>query len=249
MKTCDARPTYKITRFGTKILCSSVEEYDTVKTYLTESKCEFYTHDKPCDRPYRVVLRGLPLADPNSIMDRMKKEHGLTPLAIHIIRRNGECAELDESFYLVHFTKRSISLKQLRNCPKRAEYIKIRQQANTSNQPGRHGSRKSLPVPVLNEKNFPSNQLSSGVQIPAEPASTSNAWNNRQKDGRRIDPRDRARINDPPSDPSEGSTDTLYGFDELWTIYNEFCDRLKQCKTKSDQVRVLGFMVCKYGVN
>lgn len=325
---CGVRPVYKITRFGTKIICNSAEDFSAVQTHLETCGYEYYTHDKPTERPYRVVLRGLPLVNPAELQSRLKAECGLDAQAVHIIKRKGECAALDESFYLVHFAKGYTNLKKLsevkhiariivrweayrnkradvtqcmnclyhghgtrnchlksrcnncggthatekcptknapakrcancdgahlatdRSCPKRAEYIRIRQQATTSKQPGRKAGA-ATPAPA--KKDFPPLPNSS---VPAAASnlggsqSADNAGSKQHKYERHIDPRNRAGMNVPPANSSpEENEEMLYSSAELWTIFTEFSQRLKQCKTKTAQVEVIGYMVCKYGVN
>lgn len=104
----------KLTRFGIKLQCFSPEDYNTVEAHLKNLGVEYYTHDKPDDRPYRVVLRGLPLVDPENLKHRLKEDHDLIPQAVHIIKRKGECAALEESFYLLHFPKGYTNLQKLR---------------------------------------------------------------------------------------------------------------------------------------
>ena len=54
------------------------------------------------------------------------------------------------------------------------------------------------------------------------------------------------------TDPRAGPTskeegEALYSSAELWSIFIEFSTRLKKCKTCSDQVNVVSYMVYKYG--
>lgn len=199
-----------------------------MEAHLKKLGVEYYTHDKPGDRPYRVVLRGLPLVDPENLKHRLKENHDLIPQAVHIIKRKGKCAALEESFYLLHFPKGYTNLLKLREikavgnivvrwkayrnkrvdvtqCPalrsrdsqlpshekmpllrwpprngfmsgprslretvpqlfrdplsygptQRAEYIRIRQNATNSNQPGRRPARNNPAVPALSTTHFP----------------------------------------------------------------------------------------------
>lgn len=139
-----------------------------------------------------------------------------------------------------------------RTCPKRAEYIKIRQDATTANHPGRRPEKKKPPAPKFSDADFP--HLSTP---PATAAGTSNHVGAQPPTGfepnqnkSRIDPRTRAAsyaasVNSSP--PEDGSN--LYSSAQLWSIFTELCNRLQQCKTRADQIRVLGYMVCHYGVN
>ena len=114
LDSCIAKPVYKITRFGIKLLCATIDEYQQVKEHLIKSELEFYSHDRPNDRPYRVVLRGLPSIDPKRLLECLKEQYDLTAQSVHIIRRKGECAALDEKFHLVCFEKGHTNLKKLR---------------------------------------------------------------------------------------------------------------------------------------
>lgn len=331
MLLCEAKPVFKITRFGTKLNCSSSEDFTKVQNHLQRCGLEYYTHDQPSARPYRVVLRGLPLTDPNDLLERLKCLN-IDATAAYVIRRRGETAAEDESFYLLHFPKGYTDLKRLReikyvsrisvrwdsyrskradvtqctnclhhghgtrnchlkprcnncagnhdtgncpskegekrcancsgthqatdrSCPKRAEYLNIRRQATTKNQPGRKAPKSEPPVPVMTTHNFPPLP-----KIPA-PAGTSTpvgrplAAKPEPNQQRRLDPRLRAATNaptppPPPSDPSPDETSKpLFSSAECWAIFTEFSARLKQCKTRAEQVDVIGYMVCYYGVN
>lgn len=320
LDSCKVNLTFKLTRFGTKINCSSLEAYNTVQNRIQQCGFEYYTYDKPNERPYRVVIRGLPLVNPDTIKDELKKQHDLQVQAIHIIKRKGEYATMEESFYLLHFPKGYTNLKKLReikhigqiivrwevyrnkradvtqcmkclyhghgtrnchlksrcnncsenhdtemcptkdvstkrcancsgahaatdrSCPKRAEYIRIRQQASIANQPGRKTIKKSPAAPTLSTENFPALPKSS---VPSNNVS-SQPMSNIVTHERRIDPRIRAGLNANIPNQSE---EVLYSSAELWAIFTEFRGRLQRCKSRSDQVEVLGYMICKYGVN
>lgn len=318
---CGVRPVYKITRFGTKVICNTAEDSAQVQAYLQDCGYEYYTHDKPGDRPYKVVLRGLPLVDTKELQARLKNDWGLDALAIQIIKRKGECAALDESFYVVHFAKGYTNLKKLsevkhiaqiivrweayrnkradvtqcmnclyhghgtrnchlksrcnncggahateqcptknaaakrcancggahlatdRSCPKRAEYILIRQKTSTANQPGRKPVKKD---PPLTMNDFPALLNSSG----SNSASNVGSQPTFKAGSIHLDPRARAGTSAKPPDSSpQESEERLYNSAELWKIFTEFCSRMRQCKTRLDQVNVLGYMVCTYGVN
>lgn len=329
IESCDAKLSYKITRFGTKIHCASDDDVTKVRKVLEQCGFEYYTHDKPSDRPYRVVLRGLPLVAPEVLLHRLKLEHKLDAQAAHIIKRKGECAALDEAFYLIHFAKGSTTLLKLReikqigqiivrweayrnkradvtqcmnclyhghgtrnchlksrcnncgdnhstekcpskeastkrcanccgahpatdrSCPKRAEYQHIRQQTTTKNHPGQKVVNKRAVAPAFTPDNFPAlpnKPVAAEEPKFVNPRTTINTGTIH----RHIDPRTRAGVNQsaPPVDTSpEVGKEELYSSAELWAIFTEFRGRMLRCKTKSDQVDVLGYMVCKYGVN
>lgn len=89
---CNAVLIYKLTRFGTEIQCTTAEDVNKVQMHLQQHDIEYFTYDKPEERPYCVMLRQFVL----------KKKHGIVAAATHIIRRK---EANDESFYLLHFPK------------------------------------------------------------------------------------------------------------------------------------------------
>lgn len=332
MRDLTAKPLKKLTRFGIKLQCFSPEEFNAVEGHLQKLGVEYYTHDKPSDRPYRVVLRGLPLVDTANLKQRLKEDHDLAPQAVHIIKRKGECATLEESFYLLHFPKGYTNLQKLReikavgnivvrweayrnkradvtqcmsclhfghgtrnchlkrrcntcggphetdscpdkqapakrcancsgahsatdrSCPKRAEYIRIRQKATTTNQPGRKPAKPTPAVPALSPLNFPplpgTNPAVSGRQMTDSPVlpDQTKPGNSTNKGG--LDPRARAGSYAKPPTPEAGQEprEELYSMAEVWAIHQEYRMRLSQCKNHRDQVDVVGYMLCKYGV-
>lgn len=336
MRTWKVKPLSKLTRFGIKLQCFTHEDFNAVEDHLKKLGVEYYTHDKPSDRPYRVVLRGLPLVDPENLKHRLKEDHDLVPQAVHIIKRKGECASLEESFYLLHFPKGYTNLQKLReiravgnivvrweayrnkradvtqcmsclhfghgtrnchlksrcntcggshetdscpdqeapakrcancsgahsatdrSCPKRAEYIRIRQKATTSNQSGRKPAKKTPAVPAFSPLNFPPLP----GEKPAVPGSAtmdfpplSGDTGRRQPAGKGtnqggLDPRVRAGsyANPPSPEAEQEPRQELYSMAEVWAIHQEYRMRLAQCKSHRDQVDVVGYMLCKYGV-
>lgn len=323
MEKCEAKPVYKITRFGTKLLCSTAEEYTAVKNHLIECGLEFYSHDRPNQRPYRVVVRGLPTIDPKALVTCLKEQHELVAQSAHIIRRKGECAALDEKFHLVCFEKGHTNLKKLRevttiasiavrweayrnkradatqclnclyhghgtrnchlkgrcnhcgeahvteecpkketkekkcancdgahpatdhSCPKRAEYIRIRQKASVANQPGR--KTRSRNPPALTLADFPplsNNSAPAGPSNVSSQQAASNAWATK----RPIDPRTRVGNLNEGSSTEEADAMPLFSAAECWAIFTEFCGRLQHCKSRKDQFNVIGDMACRYGV-
>lgn len=120
-----------------------------------------------------------------------------------------------------------------RCCPKRAEFIRSRQQAFKPKPPVRKTDRQSPPAPAFTEADFP--PLPSAVPV-VEPKDhhPRPAGNNR-------------RNNEPQTGGSMNEEDRLYSSSELWGIFIEMTNRMKSCKTGSDQVLVLGYLVCKYG--
>lgn len=125
-----------------------------------------------------------------------------------------------------------------RKCPKRAEFVKIRQQATTKNQP----NRRKAP-PALVEQNFPPLQPRRPVPNLAPLP---------------LDPRLRAEMNPPPPGFSQEPRPTqtpeveekgndLYTPTELLNIFQQMSAALRGCKTKTQQIEVLTSFIIQYG--
>lgn len=69
-----------------KLSLSTINYYDQVITLLLEKSIEFYSYQKTQDLPYRVVLRGLPISTPGSLIAEFLKKHGHEPVRIHLLR-------------------------------------------------------------------------------------------------------------------------------------------------------------------
>lgn len=125
-----------------------------------------------------------------------------------------------------------------RKCPKRAEFVKFRQQATTKNQPNR---RKN--PPALVEQHFP--PLPQRHPVPnLKPLP--------------LDPRLRAEMNPSPpgfnpeprpiQEPTvEEKGNDLYTPTELLSIFKQMTAELRACTSKTQQMEVLTSFVIKYG--
>ena len=106
---------FKLCRIGTKVILRTKTEYDRVVTFLKEAKAEFFTHDIPGDKPFRVVIRGLPNFDPKTIEAEIKDRYKLDPLAVfRMKRRDEETKPYPDSLFLLHFRKGSVTLSALK---------------------------------------------------------------------------------------------------------------------------------------
>ena len=163
-----------------------------------------------------------------------------------------------------------------RSCPKRIEFNRSRQQASKPKPPMRKASKRTPTVPVFTTADFtplpdavPADRQEDKLkppvwkadkQSPAIPVCTTADYPplsgavpaDRQEykssrpaaeagssQGNNIDPRAGAT--------SKKEGEALYSSAELWSIFIEFSTRLKKCKTCSDQVNVVSYVVCKYG--
>ena len=104
-------PLFKLCGVGTKIICSTEEDYKAVGKHLLAQKQEFYTHDNPGSKPLKVVIRGLPEFTPETIIAELKANN-LKPVNVFPIKR--AVAEHRDKLYLVHLEKGSITLAELK---------------------------------------------------------------------------------------------------------------------------------------
>lgn len=104
-------PLFKLCSTGTKIMCSTMDDFNEVSGYLAAFKHEFYTHDTPGSKPMKVIIRGLPEYSPEAIMSELKAAK-LKPLKVFPIRR-GEPGTHRDKLYLVHIEKGSVTMADL----------------------------------------------------------------------------------------------------------------------------------------
>lgn len=113
MKENNLAPVFKLCSQGTKILTSSLEEYNAVGKLLQQVKLGFYTHDVPGTRPFKVVIRGLPDVTPEEIQDELLLLK-LKPIKVFKITRKDQAVKnYRDHLFLVHFERGSTTLKQL----------------------------------------------------------------------------------------------------------------------------------------
>lgn len=305
------KPIYKLTRFGTKVTCFSVKDFDKLQELLKKKKVEFYTHDRRSERNHRVVLRGFPdELKPDEVKYLLKRDLKLDALEVHIIKRK-EKSTVDETPYIVVFPKGYTNLKKLsamkvvastiirweayrnkrpnvtqcrnclqlghgtrnchlkgrcnncggphktdeckvqeaepkrcancsgaheatdRSCPKRADFIRRRQQASKPKPPARKAEKQSPAVPAFTPAEFP--PLPGAVP-----------------DGKSKDrPRPAGSSQGGPRDggaTEKEAGEVLYSSAELWGIFSEYIGRFKTCKTRLDQVTLVSYMISKYGI-
>lgn len=136
-----------------------------------------------------------------------------------------------------------------RKCPKRAEFVKIRQQASTKNQP----QRRRTP-PALVEQNFPPlqprRQVPNLAPLPLDPRKR--AEMNQPRPGSSQEPRPSppgfSQEPRPTQEPAvEENGNDLYTSTELLNIFKQMSAALRGCKTKTQQIEVLTSFVIQYG--
>lgn len=106
---------YKLSGIGTKVMLQTKVDYNLAAAYLKNSKAEFFTHDIPGEKPFKVVIRGLPNYDPKLIATEIKDRYKLTPIAIYQMkRRNEDIKKYQDCLFLVHFQKGTVTLNTLK---------------------------------------------------------------------------------------------------------------------------------------
>ncbi|XP_058814411.1 uncharacterized protein LOC131678354 [Topomyia yanbarensis] len=114
MKAIGVNAEYKLTGVGIKVITKSQVEYSRAKTYLLKAGIEFYTHDVATEKPFKAVIRGLPVMPTEDIYNELRDTHNLQPLAVFAIGRRDPTKRYRDSLYLVQFVKGSVSLHALK---------------------------------------------------------------------------------------------------------------------------------------
>lgn len=107
------RATLKLCTDGFKILVPSKPHYNAVLEYLRQKKAQFFTHDIPAEKPFKVVLRGL-YDMKEAELSAYLTECGLKVVAVHKIRRKETNTKFRDQLYLLHLEKGSVTLKELK---------------------------------------------------------------------------------------------------------------------------------------
>lgn len=98
---------YKWCRIGIKVMVKTKPDYDKVKDYLLGIKAEFFSHDLPGEKPFKVVLRGLPNIETSEIATELTDHYKLQPSAVFRMTRRDEKSKVyRDSLYLIHFKKK-----------------------------------------------------------------------------------------------------------------------------------------------
>lgn len=106
------KTTIRLCSDGYKLIVSSTPHYKTVEEYLKRKKAEYFTHDIAANKPFKVVLRGLPDMDINELKAALV-ELKLQLVNIYKIKRHNEKFKYRDQLYLVHLQRGTTSLKDL----------------------------------------------------------------------------------------------------------------------------------------
>lgn len=107
------KATLKLCTDGFKIMVPSKPHFNAVLEYLRKKKAEFFTHDIPADKPFKVVLRGLYEMEDEDLSGYLS-DCGLKVVAVHKIRRKATNTKFRDQLYLLHLEKGSTTLKDLK---------------------------------------------------------------------------------------------------------------------------------------
>lgn len=107
------KPGFKICGIGIKILCQTEAEFQTIESLLKQCKLEYFSHDKPGEKPFKAIVRGLPGVTTESLKSQLLAEHRLKTIEVHQITRQ-ETTKFRDNMYLIHFPRGSTTMKQLR---------------------------------------------------------------------------------------------------------------------------------------
>lgn len=127
------------------------------------------------------------------------------------------------------------------NCPKKQEYVQIRQSANKrrpkQNVNNRNGNY------VHNQKSFPPMRNVNAEPPRQAPATSYQSYANAAKS-----PKQQTNVNGNQSDndSNRNSNSNLFTAAELMQVFNEITSRMGKCKTKEDQITLLFDIASKY---
>ncbi|XP_058839794.1 uncharacterized protein LOC131695346, partial [Topomyia yanbarensis] len=106
---------FKLTRIGIKVMLQTKDEFTKTKAHLKEQNAQFFTHDMPSEKPFKAVVRGLPVMRPEDIKAELMERYKLQPLAVYVIARKQPGNHVyRDCLYLVHFRKGTVTLGALK---------------------------------------------------------------------------------------------------------------------------------------
>lgn len=105
---------FKLTRIGIKVVVLSKSELDRTKAYLKKLKAEFFTHDIQEEKPFKAVVRGLPIMAKEDIEAELIHRYKLQPVACYVISRKQDHQDFRDCLYLIHFRKGTVTLNALK---------------------------------------------------------------------------------------------------------------------------------------
>lgn len=119
---------YKLCGIGIKVMMRTKNDFLHARNYLTRIGAEHFTHDVPSEKPFKAVVRGLPVMDIKDIEWELKDRYKLQPLHVFPLIRKDVNNTYRDCLYLVHFKKGTVSLNALK-AVRIISYIVVRWEA------------------------------------------------------------------------------------------------------------------------
>ena len=85
---------------GYKLMVPSLNHYKAVQVILQKHVVEYFSHDIEAEKPLKVVLRGLPDMEVDTLLEELKA-NGLKPIQIHKTTRHNKTRKYRDQLYLV----------------------------------------------------------------------------------------------------------------------------------------------------
>ena len=99
---------------GYKLMVPSLNHYKAVQVILQQRKVEYFSHDIEAEKPLKVVLRGLPDMEIDTLLEELKA-NGLKPIQIHKMSRHNKTRKYRDQLYLINLEKNSTCLADLQS--------------------------------------------------------------------------------------------------------------------------------------
>lgn len=104
---------YKIISIGCKIFCQTTEDYDKVINYLKNNNIKFFCYAKTEDKPFKVILKGLPDFEIDELRNILSVEKIHMPTSIKKLKQTTGGKPISSQIYLFYF-KRDVKFGELR---------------------------------------------------------------------------------------------------------------------------------------
>lgn len=103
---------FRLCTDGVKITVPSAEHYQSVEQTLQVWRVEYFTHDLPSKKPFKVVIRGLYELETSEVEEELKR-YNLHPVKVFKITRHNDAVQYRDQLYLVHLEGGSTNMKEL----------------------------------------------------------------------------------------------------------------------------------------
>lgn len=99
-------------KHGLHVYCEDVKDFKTVRESMKSGQAQYYSHELPDEKQFKVVLSGLHKMSPEDLLKELK-EVKLEPTAVRVINPRNS-ANRSDVLYVVSFPRGSIKLNDLR---------------------------------------------------------------------------------------------------------------------------------------